>query len=62
MDLPLALSDGHHFDHGRPARLPDRTADRDKWLTGKEKTRLLRLERRAAHRKSLGKPGEPTSN
>ncbi len=28
VSLPLALSDGNHFDHGRPARLPDGTADR----------------------------------
>ncbi|MBL3671777.1 transposase, partial [Streptomyces sp. M2CJ-2] len=62
VNLPPALSDGRHFDHGRPARLADDTADRDKWLTGKEKARLLRLERRAAHRKNFRKPQERTSN
>ncbi|MGW1008115.1 RNA-guided endonuclease InsQ/TnpB family protein [Streptomyces sp. NPDC002520] len=59
--LPLALSSGDHQDHGRPARHPDGTADRDKWLTSKEKARLLRLERQAAHRKSFRKRGEKTS-
>ncbi|MFF4350998.1 RNA-guided endonuclease InsQ/TnpB family protein [Streptomyces sp. NPDC001530] len=62
VNLPLALSDGNHFDHGRPARLPDATADRDKWLNADEKAKLLRLEQRAAHRKSFRKPGERTSN
>ncbi|WP_030165505.1 RNA-guided endonuclease InsQ/TnpB family protein [Spirillospora albida] len=60
--IPLALSDGNHQDHGRPARLPDGKADRDKWLNADEKATLLRLERRAAHRKSFRKPGERTSN
>ncbi|MGX5181647.1 hypothetical protein ACWKT5_02255 [Streptomyces avermitilis] len=32
VNLPLALSDGNHQDHGRPPRLLDGTADRDKWL------------------------------
>ncbi|MEU1599660.1 transposase [Streptomyces sp. NPDC005708] len=59
--VPLALSDGNHQDHGRPARLPDGTADRDKWLTPKEKAKLLRLEREAAHRKGFRKRGEKTS-
>jgi putative transposase len=59
--IPLALSDGNHQDHGRPARLPDGTADRDKWLDPREKAKLLRLERRAAHRKSFRKRGERTS-
>ncbi|MCX5093526.1 transposase [Streptomyces sp. NBC_00365] len=62
VNLPLALSDGNHFDHGRPARLPDKTADRDKWLNTKEKAKLLRLEKRAAHRRSFRKPGERSSN
>ncbi|MGW2939447.1 RNA-guided endonuclease InsQ/TnpB family protein [Streptomyces sp. NPDC001156] len=59
--VPLALSDGNHQDHGRPARLPDGTADRDKWLTPKEKAKLLRLEREAAHRKGFCTRGEKTS-
>lgn len=62
VNLPLALSDGNHFDHNRPARLPDNTADRDKWLTDEEKSKLLRLEQRAAHRKSFRKPKERSSN
>ncbi|MFI7013490.1 RNA-guided endonuclease InsQ/TnpB family protein [Streptomyces sp. NPDC050164] len=61
VSLPLALSNGDHQDHGRPPRLPDGTADRDKWLTPKEKAKLLRLEREAAHRKRLRKRGEKTS-
>ena len=61
INIPLALSDGNHHDHGRPPRLPDGTADRDKWLNLDEKARLLRLERRAAHRKSFRKPKERTS-
>ncbi|MFF1568284.1 RNA-guided endonuclease TnpB family protein, partial [Streptomyces sp. NPDC058293] len=32
VNLPLALSDGNHQDHGRAPRLPDGSADRDKWL------------------------------
>ncbi|MBT2675748.1 transposase [Streptomyces sp. ISL-14] len=60
--LPLALSDGNHQDHGRLARLPDGTADRDKWLNTDEKAKLLRLEQRAAHRKSFRKPKELFSN
>ncbi|MET7540890.1 transposase, partial [Streptomyces sp. NPDC005507] len=62
VNLPLALSDGNHQDHGRPARLPDGTADRDKWLNPEEKAKLLRLEQRAAHRKSFRKPKERSSN
>lgn len=62
VNLPLALSDGNHQDHGRPPRLPDGKADRDKWLNTGEKARLLRLERRAAHRKSFRKPGQKTSH
>ncbi len=62
MNLPLALSDGNHQDHGRPPRLPDGTADRDKWLNPDEKAKLLRLEQRAAHRKSFRKPKERSSN
>jgi putative transposase len=61
VNLPLAPSNGDHQDHGRPPRLPDGTADRDKWLTPKEKAKLLRLEREAAHRKRLRKRGEKTS-
>ncbi|WNZ14858.1 hypothetical protein P8T65_26545 [Streptomyces sp. 11x1] len=48
VDIPLALSNGDHQDHGRASRLPDGTADRDKWLTPKEKAKLLNLERQAA--------------
>jgi putative transposase len=59
--VPLALSDGNHQNHGRPAKLPGGTADRDKWLTPKEKAKLLRLEREAAHRNSFRKRGEKTS-
>ncbi|MGW2082924.1 RNA-guided endonuclease InsQ/TnpB family protein, partial [Streptomyces sp. NPDC001939] len=62
VNLPLALSDGNHQDHDRPPRLPDGTADRDKWLNPQEKAKLLRLERRAAHRKSFRKPKERSSN
>ncbi|WP_406477511.1 RNA-guided endonuclease InsQ/TnpB family protein [Streptomyces sp. NBC_01615] len=62
VNLPLALSDGNHQDHGRPPRLPDGTADRDKWLNPDEKAKLLRLERQAAHRKSFRKPQERSSN
>ncbi|MFJ9711053.1 RNA-guided endonuclease InsQ/TnpB family protein [Streptomyces sp. NPDC101234] len=61
INIPLALSDGNHHDHGRPSRLPDSTSDRDKWLNPDEKARLLRLERRAAYRKSFRKRGEKTS-
>ncbi|MEV7858252.1 transposase [Streptomyces hirsutus] len=61
VNLPLALSDGNHRDHGRPPRLPDGTADRDKWLNPREKARLLGLERRAARRKQHRKRGEKTS-
>ncbi|MFI6354469.1 RNA-guided endonuclease InsQ/TnpB family protein [Streptomyces sp. NPDC050743] len=61
VNIPLALSNKDHQDHGRPPRLPDGTADRDKWLTPKEKARLLKLERQAAHRKSFRKKGEKTS-
>jgi putative transposase len=60
--IPLALSDGNHQDHGRPARLANGTADRDKWLNPDEKARLLRLEQRAAHQKSFRKRGQKTSN
>ncbi|WP_217919296.1 RNA-guided endonuclease TnpB family protein [Actinomadura sp. BRA 177] len=62
VSIPLALSDGNHADHGRPARLPDGRADRDKWLGTGGKATLLRLEHRAAHRKSRRRPGEKTSN
>jgi putative transposase len=46
--VPLALSDGETYEHGE-------------WLTGKEKARLVRLERRAARRKRHRRPGERTS-
>ncbi|MGW7368624.1 RNA-guided endonuclease InsQ/TnpB family protein [Streptomyces sp. NPDC054841] len=46
--VPLALSDAKTYDHGE-------------WLTKKEKAKLLRLERRAAHRKAFRKRGEKTS-
>ncbi|MGW1887521.1 RNA-guided endonuclease InsQ/TnpB family protein [Streptomyces sp. NPDC001970] len=46
--VPLALSDGTTFEHGE-------------WLTEKEKTKLLRLEQRAAQRKQHRKVGERTS-
>ncbi|MEU4064464.1 transposase [Streptomyces wedmorensis] len=61
VNLPLALSDGNHQDHGRPAHTKDGKADRDKWLDADEKAKLLRLERRAAQRKAHRKPGERTS-
>ncbi|MBT2489793.1 transposase [Streptomyces sp. ISL-96] len=61
VNLPLALSDGNHQDHGRAPKLPNGKADRDKWLNPDEKAKLLRLERRAAHRKSFRKPKEKTS-
>src|SRR4051812_11307419 len=61
VNIPLALSSKDHQDHGRPPRLPDGTADRDKWLTPKEKAKLLKLERQAAHRKTFRKRGEKTS-
>jgi putative transposase len=62
VSLPLALSDRNHQDRGRPPRLPDGSADRDKWLNADEKAKLLRLERQAAHRKSFRKPKERSSN
>jgi putative transposase len=43
--VPLALSDGKAYDHGE-------------WLTEKEQAKLLRLEQRAAHRKTYRKRGE----
>jgi len=46
--MPLALSDGDTKTHGE-------------WLTGKERAKLLRLEQRAAHRKSFRGRGERTS-
>lgn len=61
VNIPLALSNKDHQDHGRPPRLPQGTADRDKWLTPKEKAKLLNLERQAAHRKTFRTPGEKTS-
>jgi putative transposase len=62
VNIPLALSDGNHQDHGHAPRLPDGTADRDKWLTAKEKAKLLRLEQRAARLKQHRKRGERFSN
>ena len=59
--VPLALSDGMAYEHGRPRTTDDGGADRDKWLTGEEKEKLARLERRAAHRKSFRARGERTS-
>ncbi|WP_191971885.1 RNA-guided endonuclease InsQ/TnpB family protein [Streptomyces luteolifulvus] len=61
VNLPLALSDGNHRDHGRPPRLPNGKADRDKWLNPQEKAKLLGLERRAAQRKQHRQCGEKTS-
>ncbi|KRV47387.1 transposase [Wenjunlia vitaminophila] len=61
VNIPMALSDGNHHDHGRLPRLPDGTCDRDKWLNPDEKAKLLRLEQRAAHRKTFRKPKEKTS-
>jgi putative transposase len=61
VNIPLALSNEDHQDHGRPPRRADGTADRDKWLTPKEKAKLLKLERQAAHRKTFRKRGEKTS-
>ncbi|MFE2680662.1 RNA-guided endonuclease InsQ/TnpB family protein [Streptomyces mirabilis] len=46
--VPLALSDGGVRTHGA-------------WLTGKEQIQLLKLERRAAHRKSFRSQGAKTS-
>ena len=61
VNIPLALSDGHHRDHGRPCRTQDGKADRDKWLNADEQAELLRLERRAAQREQHRKPGERIS-
>ncbi|GAA3370993.1 hypothetical protein GCM10017744_096950 [Streptomyces antimycoticus] len=46
--VPLALSNGEAYCHRA-------------WLTAEEQAKLLRLEQRAAHRKSFRKPGERTS-
>lgn len=46
--IPLALSDGNTYDH-------------DEWLSSEEKAKLLRLEQRAAHRKTFRKPTERIS-
>jgi putative transposase len=62
VNIPLALSDGNHQDHGRPARLSDKTSDRDKWLNPEEKAKLLRLERQAACLKQHRKPKQRSSN
>ncbi|MGP4085188.1 RNA-guided endonuclease InsQ/TnpB family protein [Streptomyces sp. KR55] len=62
VNIPLALSDDNHQDHGRAARLPDGTSDRDRWLGADEKAKLLRLERQAARLKQHRKPGQRSSN
>lgn len=59
--VPLALSDGNTYNHGRARTADDGGADRDKWLTGQEKEKLARLEKRAAHRRSLRARGEKAS-
>ncbi|MFD7324982.1 RNA-guided endonuclease InsQ/TnpB family protein [Streptomyces sp. NPDC059875] len=46
--VPLALSDGTTYEHGE-------------WLTEKERATLLRLEQRAARRKTCRQRGEKTS-
>ncbi|MCX5194815.1 transposase [Streptomyces sp. NBC_00249] len=46
--VPIALSDGEAYEHGE-------------WLTDREKSKLLHLERRAARRKAHRKPGERAS-
>lgn len=46
--VPLYLSDGSDYPHGE-------------WLTEKEQAKLLRLEQRAARRKTSRKPRETTS-
>nr|WP_306192138.1 transposase [Streptomyces sp. MK5] len=61
VNIPLALSNKDHQDHGRPPRLPNGDCDRDKWLTPKEKAKLLRLEQQAAHRETFRKRREKTS-
>ncbi|MFF3447685.1 RNA-guided endonuclease InsQ/TnpB family protein [Streptomyces sp. NPDC002667] len=61
VNLPLALSDGNHQYHGRPSRLPDGQADRDKWLNLREKAKLLGLEQRACRREQQRKRGDKTS-
>jgi putative transposase len=62
VNIPLALSNENHQDHGRPPRLPNGDSDRDKWLNADEKAKLLRLERKAAHLKQHREKGERTSN
>ncbi|WP_238490302.1 transposase [Streptomyces sp. UNOC14_S4] len=62
VNIPLALSDHSHKDHGRPPRLLDGTSDRDKWLNKDEKAKLLRLEQQAARLKQHRKPGQRSSN
>lgn len=61
MTIPLALSNKDHQDHGRPPHLPNGDSDRDKWLTAKEKAKLLKLERQAAHCKTFRKRAQKTS-
>ncbi|MGW5472956.1 RNA-guided endonuclease InsQ/TnpB family protein [Streptomyces chartreusis] len=61
VNIPLALSNKDHQDHRRPPRLPNGDSDRDRWLTPKEKAKLLKLERQAAHRKTFPKRGDKTS-
>lgn len=62
VNIPLALSDANHQDHGRQARLADGNSDRDKWLNPGEKAELLCLERQAARLKQHRKPGQRSSN
>ncbi|GGJ29196.1 transposase [Streptomyces brasiliensis] len=57
--VPLALSDGDTKDHAEWKSSKDKP---NAWLTEGEQAKLLRLERRAAHRKSFRKRGERTSN
>ncbi|MFF0673041.1 RNA-guided endonuclease InsQ/TnpB family protein [Streptomyces tendae] len=61
VNIPLALSDENHQDHGRPPHLAEGKSDRDKWLSPKEKVKLLTLEQQAAHQKSFRKRGEKAS-
>ncbi|MDT0470220.1 RNA-guided endonuclease InsQ/TnpB family protein, partial [Streptomyces gibsoniae] len=57
--VPLALSDGETYDHDEWKSSKDKP---NAWLTDTEQAKLLRLEQRAAHRKSFRKRSERTSN
>ncbi|MFJ8630711.1 RNA-guided endonuclease InsQ/TnpB family protein [Streptomyces sp. NPDC093568] len=57
--VPLALSDSEKYDHDEWKSGKDKP---NAWLTDTEQAKLLRLEQRAAHRKSFRKRGERTSN